>query len=371
MYLNFLQSFKTELAIVKSCGVWDYVFKCRYQFLYVLYFIIVNIGLAMYNLMKFNDMLQSNTLETAVAAGFVLPIALMGNIRSLCFFMNRKEFFELLTSMDDEIFRPKNTAQMVMAQKMLKYYNNFKLGMYAFSILPSFGCPIGRIIFGESGQKYCEAVITSSRGTAIYLFQAVSLGMISVINVVTNYFMVGFSLFIALQCDQLCHHLEHIDVTKNFKIKEFVQHHRRILRFAENTEKLFSFIYFSFIIMCLLAFCTTLFMISIIEDRYSFQCLHLIFYQLSIFIMLFIPCWFATQVNIKSEKIPLAAYSCAWTENPRSFKNDLIIFMNNSQKPIQFKAWNLVDLSLETYMAVIKTSFSYYTVLNSLIFEED
>ncbi|XP_057663309.1 odorant receptor 2a-like [Diorhabda carinulata] len=123
--------------------------------------------------------------------------------------------------------------------------------------------------------------------------------------------------------------------------------------------------------MCLLAFCTTLFMISIIEDRYSFQCLHLIFYQLSIFIMLFIPCWFSTQVNIKSEKIPFAAYSCAWIETSNSSKKDLIIFINNTQHSIQFKAWNLVDLSLETFMAVMKTSFSYYTILNSLIIEED
>ncbi|XP_057663308.1 uncharacterized protein LOC130898217 [Diorhabda carinulata] len=232
MSINFLKSFKPELLLVKSCGVWDYIFETKYQFLYISYFIIVNIGLAMYNLMKFNDMLESNTLETAVAAGFVLPIALMGNIRSLCFFMYRKEFLELLTTMDDEIFQPKNREQVKMTKKMLKYYNNFKIFMYVFSVLPSLGCPIGRMIFGESGQKYCEAVTTSTKGMGIYLFQAISLGMISVINVVTNYFMVGFALFIGLQCDMLSHRLEH---TKNVKIKESVLHHRRILRYNTTT----------------------------------------------------------------------------------------------------------------------------------------
>uniref|UniRef100_A0A6P7HC14 Odorant receptor 7a-like isoform X2 n=1 Tax=Diabrotica virgifera virgifera TaxID=50390 RepID=A0A6P7HC14_DIAVI len=122
--------------------------------------------------------------------------------------------------------------------------------------------------------------------------------------------------------------------------------------------------------MCLLAFCMTLFMISV-SDKFSYQIFHLLFYQLSIFIMLFIPCWFSTQLTIKSEKIPFAAYSCPWTGASKSFKSELMIFLLNCQEPIQLKAMDIVDLSLETYMAIVKSSFSYYTVLNNLIFGEE
>ncbi|XP_072383972.1 odorant receptor 13a-like [Diabrotica undecimpunctata] len=368
MEVNFLPHFKLELLLVKICGVWDYLYKTKYEYVYWLYFVVVNIYLSIYNLMKFDDMLHATTLEEIVAAGFVLPIALMGNIRSFCFFAYRKEFFELLTTMDDEVFQPTDQVQVAMAKKMLKVYSVFKVVMYWGSIVPSFGCVIGRILTGKP-QEHCESVINSSKGIEMYIFQAIALGMISVVNVVTNYFMAGFALFVGLQCDQLCYQLINMELVENVSIKKFVLHHRRILRFAGNLEKLFSIIYFTFIIMCLLAFCMTLFMISV-TDKFSYQIFHLVFYQFSIFVMLLIPCWFSTQLTIKSEKIPFAAYSSPWTGASKSFKNELMIFLLNSQEPIQLKAMDIVDLSLETYMAIVKSSFSYYTVLNNLIFGE-
>lgn len=48
----------------------------------------------------------------------------------------------------------------------------------------------------------------------------------------------------------------------------------------------------------------------------------------------------------------MAAYSAGWVDAGKNFKNDLIIFMNMVQAPIQFRAWNLIPLSLESYMAV-------------------
>lgn len=156
MRIEFLKNFKIELIIVRTCGIWVNLNKTKYDILFQLYFIIVNVMLLLYNVMKFNDTLQFNNLEDIVKAGFVLPISILANIRNFCFFLHRNEFFDSLALLEDDIFQPLDSDEIFMANRMIKQYSLFKTVLYSSSILPSFGCPISRILFGIG--KFCQTI---------------------------------------------------------------------------------------------------------------------------------------------------------------------------------------------------------------------
>ncbi|CAH1115627.1 unnamed protein product [Psylliodes chrysocephalus] len=118
--------------------------------------------------MKFNDTLQFNNLEDIVKAGFVLPISILANIRNFCFFLHRNEFFDSLALLEDDIFQPLDSDEIFMANRMIKQYSLFKTVLYSSSILPSFGCPISRILFGiDSAEKANMAKSRKKKLTAV------------------------------------------------------------------------------------------------------------------------------------------------------------------------------------------------------------
>ncbi|CAH1978987.1 unnamed protein product [Acanthoscelides obtectus] len=65
----------------------------------------------------------------------------------------------------------------------------------------------------------------------------------------------------------------------------------------------------------------------------------------------------------KSEKIPLAAFYSSWIDASNSVKKDLIFFLANAQKPLKFYAVDFFDVSIGSFLRVMKTAFSYYTML--------
>ncbi|KAJ8951409.1 hypothetical protein NQ314_007680, partial [Rhamnusium bicolor] len=87
-------------------------------------------------------------------------------------------------------------------------------------------------------------------------------------------------------------------------------------------------------------------------DRSSFEFFYLVIYQLSMFSLLLVPCWFASELTRKSENIPIAAYECSWPDATQTFKKDLIYFIHRTQKPMELLAVGFFHISVETFVMV-------------------
>ncbi|XP_018575345.1 odorant receptor 4-like [Anoplophora glabripennis] len=180
--------------------------------------------------------------------------------------------------------------------------------------------------------------------------------------------LAGFATFIALQCDLLCDSLRKIPKEK-YVLNKYVEHHWKILSFAKDTETLFSQIYFGQFINSTLAYCMTLFLLTLV-DRTSFEFFYLVFYQTSMFCLLLVPCWFSSEITTKSKNIPIAAYECFWTDKPNYFKKDLLFFIHMSQEPIKLYAIGFFHISVEIFVKILRLSLSYFAVLNNLMGNE-
>ncbi|KAK4878810.1 hypothetical protein RN001_011316 [Aquatica leii] len=86
---------------------------------------------------------------------------------------------------------------------------------------------------------------------------------------------------------------------------------------------------------------------------------------LSSFTLLFI-CHASENVVDESERLANAVYHVDFVGTNLSFQRSLIIIMQQTQKPLVIKAGSLIDVSLVTYTAILRASYSSYTMLKAV-----
>jgi 7tm Odorant receptor len=55
-----------------------------------------------------------------------------------------------------------------------------------------------------------------------------------------------------------------------------------------------------------------------------------------------------------------------WTTFDGSIQREMIIVLANAIKPVELTAGNFIKVNIEEFLAVIKTAFSYYTLMKNL-----
>ncbi|XP_072384707.1 odorant receptor Or1-like [Diabrotica undecimpunctata] len=144
-----------------------------------------------------------------------------------------------------------------------------------------------------------------------------------------------------------------------------VKQHQCILKFAEKIESIFTVATFGQFIVSVLILCTTLFKLSTVTEV-NLEFLSTVLYQLCMLIEVFVLCYFGNEATVKYHKLTSSAYHCNWLTANKSFKKQLIFFMTASQKELKVLAGGYITLSLETFAYILKSSVSYYTVLNQM-----
>ncbi|XP_056640940.1 uncharacterized protein LOC130447907 [Diorhabda sublineata] len=86
-----------------------------------------------------------------------------------------------------------------------------------------------------------------------------------------------------------------------------------------------------------------------------------------VFLLILLPCWFSTTVTTKSDRISTSIYSLPWYNcQSLKVKKDLVQFIRMAERPIEFTAMGLVTLSNDTFIKIMRTTFSFYTFLDFL-----
>lgn len=75
-------------------------------------------------------------------------------------------------------------------------------------------------------------------------------------------------------------------------------------------------------------------------------------------------CYYGSEFTDVSDKLTEVIYSCNWIDQTEDFKRDLMIFVENCQQRKVFLAGGVVSISLYSFLSMLKTSYSTFTVLN-------
>ncbi|XP_060520303.1 odorant receptor 4-like isoform X2 [Cylas formicarius] len=376
---DYKKYFERDFNVAKFFGCWVNDGRAESKY-YKYYFVMVNLFfIVLYNIiLTIEWFANSKSVKLFAQMGYVNLICTMGQVKSTFVFIHRSDFRNLVELFNEDLFQPRNEAELTTLNHVLSVFSRFKRILISLTCV-SFTSSILTPLFYSKGDGlpleawYPFDLSVKMNFKLAYVHQGFCITYISFINMYSDVLVSGFAHFVGLQCDLLCLRLEAIRIgdyqEQKEKLVNCVHHYRLILKFLKTTEKVFGKIYFGQLFASTTALCMDLFLLSLTEPK-TFEFFYLVVYLLAVANLLLVPCWFSTEMTRKSENIPFAAYSCDWVDSSNSFKKELIFFIRRAQRPLKFYAVDFFEISVETFVKIIRTSLSYYAVLNNLNMEE-
>ncbi|XP_048002202.1 odorant receptor 46a-like [Leguminivora glycinivorella] len=149
-------------------------------------------------------------------------------------------------------------------------------------------------------------------------------------------------------------------------LKEIIEHHKLVINFVDKCSAAFSEELFVFYMMMQLLTCTTLLEVSALtaEALAKYGPLTLAVHQQLIQISILFE-----MVNSKSKELTDAVYGTPWECMDAGNRKMVLLLLQRAQTPIALKAAKMVPVGLQTMAAVLKTTFTYYIMLNAVAAE--
>nr|AJO62236.1 olfactory receptor OR17 [Tenebrio molitor] len=309
-----------------------------------------------------------NDLEIVTGTAFVSFSEILILLKIFYLARNTKTFKRLLVTLNSDMFQPTNDQMSLILPEL----NSWKL-MYKFFCI----CAAVTVAFWLLVPMFqvrrlpflawypFDAKISPNYEIA-YVHQSISVSYISISNVHVDTLIGAMSMYTAAQLTILKDNL------RKLKPEQFeedlircVKHHREVLKFAKSFNDVFNWIILVQFFASAISIGFSMFLVTIVtpfsEEFFSFA-----FYGFSASFEIFIYCWFANEIQVKSDQVPLSAFQSDWLGASEEAKKSLIIFMANAQRPLKISALNLVDLSLNTFLKILKTSWSYFALVSQL-----
>ncbi|KAL1506466.1 hypothetical protein ABEB36_005829 [Hypothenemus hampei] len=212
-----------------------------------------------------------------------------------------------------------------------------------------------------------------------YICEMISLFMCAICNTAMDMLFVGLSTVALVQLIILNNKLK--DTSKIVKcskfysdenrhkltveyIKECCEHYIEIEGFLENIENIFSVILFIQLGISVFAICNGGLMLINVEIL-SLQGLSVIFYIMAMVMELGVYCWFGNNVYFESLEIIHSCSLSNWYEESHDVKKMLLILMERTKRPLEIKALNFTTINANTFVAILKWSYSYFALLNN------
>ncbi|KAJ3663412.1 hypothetical protein Zmor_007678 [Zophobas morio] len=196
-----------------------------------------------------------------------------------------------------------------------------------------------------------------------YIYQIISIIFMAIANLNLDSLSLSLMVYIGTQCDILCDNLKAIRNLSD--LVRCIKYHKAVLGFAVDFNVFFSNIILGQFFTSVATIALGLFKLTLtVPGSSEFYTLVAFFYMGTFQIFLY--CWFGNEVELKSTNIPEAAFQSEWIGVSLNFQKTLLIFLTRTQRHISITAFNLFPLSLQTFMRIMRTSWSYFAVLQQL-----
>ncbi|XP_044729500.1 odorant receptor 4-like [Chrysoperla carnea] len=145
-------------------------------------------------------------------------------------------------------------------------------------------------------------------------------------------------------------------------LKKCIIHHQTVIEMTKSVDNIIRFLLFGQFFASMFILCTSLLSLSINKVG-SMPFVNEVSYLLAVLFQLFVYCWFGNGITEQSSSVLQALYECNWFSSPTSFKRSLLIMMNRTQRPLRLNIGIFAPLTIQTYVTVLRGSYSYFAVL--------
>lgn len=233
----FINYYKNDLEIFRYIGGWLIQSDTKHKNLWIGYLFIVTVLFGFFvNCLQILHIFELANLIEVVNAGFITTISVMGSIKAFFVFKNRNKLLFLVNYMEKGIFLPKNKTEENIVMKSLNFHKKIKYTsviLCTAAIISSMMTPIFK--YGKGGlifQAWYPFDLTPQPiYVLVYLHQTIADFYLSYMNVYLDLVVAGFTTFVGMQCDLLCHKLENMGKFRSGpKLRHCIDHHQMILR---------------------------------------------------------------------------------------------------------------------------------------------
>ncbi|XP_034121371.1 putative odorant receptor 69a [Drosophila guanche] len=201
---------------------------------------------------------------------------------------------------------------------------------------------------------------------AAYLSQAIG-GTVAVgFSMSIQHLICLFTVQLELHFDALASQLTGLDAkefTANEQLRFLITYHLRILRLADQINRLFDFTFMISLVVSTFAICLTSVAMLLLDLNTALQYVSGL---IAFVIHHFLICYRGSVVTVSSDKVMPAAFYNNWYEGDLAYRKMLLMLMMCSTKPYIWRTYNLANVSIETYMATLKLSYQMFTFARSL-----
>ncbi|KAF9800220.1 hypothetical protein SFRURICE_004433 [Spodoptera frugiperda] len=154
--------------------------------------------------------------------------------------------------------------------------------------------------------------------------------------------------------------------TVNSRLRLCVVQHQETLQAAKELQECFSEPTFAQLTVSLIIICVTAFQLSMTQPDNMVRLLSMGTYLLNMTFQVFIYCYQGNQLTEESFEIAGAAYECLWYKFSLRLRRALLIVMVRTRRALRLTAGGFTTLSLTSFMAIIKASYSLFTLLQQV-----
>ncbi|XP_045518193.1 odorant receptor Or2-like [Pieris brassicae] len=111
------------------------------------------------------------------------------------------------------------------------------------------------------------------------------------------------------------------------------------------------------VVQVTLYLCTLLYAATLKFDMVTVE------YLVAVALDIYVYCYFGNQIILQADRVSTAAYQSAWTSMGLPPRRLLLNMLLANRRPVLIRAGRFLPMNLQTFVLIIKTSFSYYTLL--------
>ncbi|XP_072743414.1 putative odorant receptor 71a [Anoplolepis gracilipes] len=146
-------------------------------------------------------------------------------------------------------------------------------------------------------------------------------------------------------------------------IRDLIYHHLYIYKFAHMVNAAFTVMIFVQFSLISLVLCMSIYKLSSMTSLLTLDFVYLFSYLCSMLMQIFLYCWYGNEVTLKSVDVSSAIYEMDWTTLRVRVMKDLMIIIMRAGKPVKMSSGHLVTLNTESFMSILKISYSTYNFL--------
>ncbi|RLZ02260.1 Odorant receptor 46 [Cephus cinctus] len=366
------------------CSLWRPVryYSSVSKFFYDSYSCVTVLVLFSFTLLEFVDIaLNFGNVDDFTSNAFLFLTMIGVCYKVAHTFMKRLQIICIRDMLYDEICRPENMEEQRILDNCANACrsNTVNLGIIIMSSIVFF--LVGPLLHDVNDRVLpFRAWLPYSLSSLpvfylTYLHQSLAIISAGLVSVASDTFISGLMIQACGQLDILKCRLANLHESHNFEmaindtfhreetiLKMCIRHHNHIFKFAALVEKTFNHVVlFQCFISAFVVCTTTLTLLN--HQLLSIEFITIIVYFLSIVFQLLVYCWYGNEVILKSIEVTDAVFEMDWIRLPALMKKDLIMIMMRAERAIKFTSGYVLTLSLDSYVAILKLSYTTFNVL--------